>query len=183
MPFKFKFRTIVASFLRSQRSTIAFASAAGALYLLPLTQSSTVSVSTTGVLQRFHYTALCDSNTGEESTTKEVAAVPAASGDAGDSPLTPTATVTPTDDSPLPPTPTVTVGIDDDDEEEMDDETWEKSKSGCSFCKFFLESPCRVQFRNWSKCVDKCHKKDADFKVICTEYTQVGLCCFIKVLH
>ena len=50
------------------------------------------------------------------------------------------------------------VVIDDDDDDD-DDEAWEKEKENCSFCKFFIDSPCKKQFKRWSKCVDRCKEQ------------------------
>lgn len=60
-------------------------------------------------------------------------------------------------------------------EEEIDE--WEKEKQKCSFCKFFLGSPCRVQFRDWSKCVDKAKAADENFVEICQNYSDALFAC------
>jgi hypothetical protein len=56
----------------------------------------------------------------------------------------------------------------DGDKIDVDDEEWEKKKSECSFCRMFLESPCKAQFKLWSKCVDKAKSEDVDFKDVCS---------------
>ena len=57
-------------------------------------------------------------------------------------------------------------------ETSIDDEEWEKKKMECSFCRMFLESPCKAQFKLWSKCVDKAKGDDLDFKEICTDQSK-----------
>lgn len=68
---------------------------------------------------------------------------------------------------PLPPL----VAVEDEDAE------WEEKKKHCSFCRHFLESPCRLQFKGWSKCVEKCKEEDSDFVEICSSYTRELVAC------
>lgn len=58
-----------------------------------------------------------------------------------------------------------------------DDLEWEEKKRNCSFCRHFLESPCKLQFKNWSKCVEKCKEKDTDFVEICSSHTRDLVTC------
>ena len=58
--------------------------------------------------------------------------------------------------------------VDDDDE---DDAEWMAEKEKCSFCKQFLQSPCKIPFRKWSKCVDKAKEEDLEFVAACFQYT------------
>ena len=60
---------------------------------------------------------------------------------------------------------------------EDDDAEWEEKKKNCSFCRHFLESPCRLQFKAWSKCVEKCKEDDTDFVEICSPYTRELVTC------
>jgi hypothetical protein len=62
-------------------------------------------------------------------------------------------------------------------EDTGDDEAWEAEKQKCSFCKQFLDSPCKVQFKGWSKCVDKAKELNIDFVAACTDYTDKLLDC------
>lgn len=62
--------------------------------------------------------------------------------------------------------------IDDDD-----DATWEERKQKCSFCRQFLESPCKFQFRQWSRCVDKAKAEEKEFIEACQLYTRALLNC------
>lgn len=55
---------------------------------------------------------------------------------------------------------------------ELEDEEWELEKQKCSFCKFFLSSPCRNQFTKWSKCVDLAKAREEDFVQACAAYTK-----------
>lgn len=91
----------------------------------------------------------------------------------------------PTPTTPPPPTPptlpktpvvstTAAITIDDDDKE---DEAWELEKESCSFCRQFLKSPCKLQFRRWSKCVDKAKELDVEFVKACAMYTEGLLQC------
>lgn len=57
-------------------------------------------------------------------------------------------------------------------DEELEDQEWLLEKEKCSFCKFFLGSPCRNQFTKWSKCVDLAKSKDQDFVKACSVYTK-----------
>jgi hypothetical protein len=56
----------------------------------------------------------------------------------------------------------------DNDEEDVE---WNVEKEKCSFCRQFLQSPCKNQFRRWSKCVDLAKEKDVDFVKACSGYT------------
>ncbi len=62
-------------------------------------------------------------------------------------------------------------------EDAGDDEEWESEKRKCSFCRFFLNSPCRHEFKYWSKCVDKAKQLDVDFAQACHVYTSKLLDC------
>ena len=65
-------------------------------------------------------------------------------------------------------------------EEEEDPETimaWEKEKSGCSFCQYFLHSPCATPFRKWSKCVDLAKAENLDYVTTCSDYTDALMKC------
>lgn len=59
--------------------------------------------------------------------------------------------------------------------EEVDD--WEVEKEKCSFCKAFLKSPCKLQFKSWSICVDKAKEDNEDFVSKCSEFTDALLEC------
>ena len=43
--------------------------------------------------------------------------------------------------------------VKEDDENSVDE--WEIEKEKCELCKFFLRSPCKLPFKNWSKCMEK----------------------------
>jgi hypothetical protein len=62
-------------------------------------------------------------------------------------------------------------------EDVEDDSEWENSKQSCSFCKGFLQSPCKEPFRKWSKCVDKAKELDVDFIESCKHYTLALMAC------
>jgi hypothetical protein len=61
--------------------------------------------------------------------------------------------------------------------EEEEDAAWEEKKKNCSFCRHFLDSPCKVQFKGWSKCVEKCKDDDSDFVEICGSFTRDLVTC------
>eukprot|EP00601_Ochromonadales_sp_CCMP2298_P036889 CAMPEP_0173355228 /NCGR_PEP_ID=MMETSP1144-20121109/17638_1 /TAXON_ID=483371 /ORGANISM="non described non described, Strain CCMP2298" /LENGTH=182 /DNA_ID=CAMNT_0014303893 /DNA_START=164 /DNA_END=708 /DNA_ORIENTATION=- len=63
------------------------------------------------------------------------------------------------------------------DEEAVDDKDWEAEKEKCSFCKFFIESPCKTQFKHWSKCVDRAKTENVEFAEACSRYTQALMVC------
>lgn len=63
------------------------------------------------------------------------------------------------------------------DDSELDDADWELEKQKCSFCKFFLSSPCRNQFTKWSKCVDLAKAREEDFVQACALYTKDLMSC------
>ena len=58
-----------------------------------------------------------------------------------------------------------------DDEDDEDDAEWMAEKEKCSFCKQFLQSPCKIPFRKWSKCVDKAKEENLEFVAACFQYT------------
>jgi hypothetical protein len=64
-----------------------------------------------------------------------------------------------------------------DDDTEVDDEAWNKKQEECSFCKSFLQSPCRDPFKKWSKCVEKSKELDIEFVKACRIYTDSLLQC------
>jgi GCK domain len=59
----------------------------------------------------------------------------------------------------------------EDNGEDEDDAEWMVEKEKCSFCKQFLESPCKIPFRRWSKCVDKAKENNLEFVGACFKYT------------
>lgn len=69
----------------------------------------------------------------------------------------------------VPETKQAPIVIDDDDDE--DDAEWMAEKEKCSFCKQFLQSPCKIPFRKWSKCVDKAKEENLEFIGACFQYT------------
>lgn len=60
---------------------------------------------------------------------------------------------------------------------EQDDEAWEAEKQKCSFCRMFLASPCRLEFKGWSKCVDAAKSRDEDFVSVCSQFTKALMEC------
>ena len=58
-----------------------------------------------------------------------------------------------------------------------DDEAWEAEKQSCSVCRQFLQSPCKLPFKNWSKCVDKAKVDSTDFITECSQYTTALMHC------
>lgn len=62
-----------------------------------------------------------------------------------------------------------------DEDEELE---WDIKKENCSFCKMFLESPCKRQFQRWSKCVDNAKKiNEDDFVIPCAPCTHDLMSC------
>ena len=59
-----------------------------------------------------------------------------------------------------------------DEDEELE---WDIKKDNCPFCRTFLDSPCRVSFQRWSKCVDQAKKNGEDYIGLCKSYTEVSL--------
>lgn len=59
-----------------------------------------------------------------------------------------------------------------EEDRELTEEEWEIEKSKCSFCRQFIESPCKEVFKKWSKCVDRCKEEENDFVAICSEQTK-----------
>ena len=39
--------------------------------------------------------------------------------------------------------------------EDLEYDEWEKVNVSCSFCKTFIDSPCKFTFKNWHVCVDR----------------------------
>jgi len=54
---------------------------------------------------------------------------------------------------------------------------WEQEKSSCSFCTYFLESPCAQPFRQWSQCVDLAKARQLDYISTCSVYTTALMAC------
>jgi hypothetical protein len=65
--------------------------------------------------------------------------------------------------------------IEDDTPE--NDAKWVEEKQHCSFCRSFLTSPCKEQFKKWSKCVDKAKEMEVDFIEGCSHYTKALMSC------
>lgn len=59
--------------------------------------------------------------------------------------------------------------VDSDNAEEVD--TWEEQKKHCSFCKHFIESPCKMAFKKWSICVENAKNDEKDFVTLCSQAT------------
>ena len=64
-----------------------------------------------------------------------------------------------------------------DDNEAEDDAEWLLEKEKCSFCKSFLHSPCKIQFRHWMKCIDKSKELEVDMVEACTDYSTLLFAC------
>jgi hypothetical protein len=47
-----------------------------------------------------------------------------------------------------------------DEDEELE---WDSKRETCGFCKMFLDSPCRMNFQRWSKCVDRNKTDGTDY--------------------
>eukprot|EP00607_Mallomonas_marina_P009814 CAMPEP_0182419590 /NCGR_PEP_ID=MMETSP1167-20130531/4008_1 /TAXON_ID=2988 /ORGANISM="Mallomonas Sp, Strain CCMP3275" /LENGTH=172 /DNA_ID=CAMNT_0024594585 /DNA_START=71 /DNA_END=589 /DNA_ORIENTATION=- len=60
---------------------------------------------------------------------------------------------------------------------EEEEEQWEIEKEKCSFCKHFLKSPCKAEFKGWSKCVDKAKEEEKDFVSVCNAQTEALILC------
>lgn len=57
------------------------------------------------------------------------------------------------------------------------DAAWEEDKLKCSFCRQFIESPCKQPFKLWSKCVDIAKEQNRDFIDVCKDYTRALMDC------
>lgn len=64
-----------------------------------------------------------------------------------------------------------------DEECSIDDEEWLAEKEKCAFCRMFIYSPCRYQFKKWSMCVDKAKAGDIDYTRACSRYTRALMGC------
>ena len=84
------------------------------------------------------------------------------------------ADVTPPAASPPPAAAVPQLVIEDDDAKDAE---WDVEKEKCSFCRQFLQSPCKAPFRRWSKCVDLAKEKDLDFVKACKDYTNALMDC------
>ncbi len=49
---------------------------------------------------------------------------------------------------------------------------WEEKKKHCSFCRHFIQSPCKLQFKEWSICVETAKEEDKDFVEECSMFTK-----------
>jgi len=70
--------------------------------------------------------------------------------------------------------PTFRASLDDTDN---DDKHWDEKMSHCSFCRHFLLSPCKEQFKSWSRCVDQSRAAGEDFTTVCAEQTRFLMKC------
>jgi len=77
------------------------------------------------------------------------------------------------DDTPDGSGPTFLAALDDVD----DDKHWDEKMSQCSFCRHFLLSPCKEQFKRWSRCVDQSKAVGEDFTTVCAEQTRFLMQC------
>lgn len=80
-----------------------------------------------------------------------------------------------TDEAPREPDKSVSFSL--DDFPYVEDPAWDEEKQNCSFCKHFLASPCKTQFKRWSNCVDKAKESNLDFISACTVFTGLLLDC------
>lgn len=74
--------------------------------------------------------------------------------------------------------------------DEDDGGKWEEEKKHCSFCRSFINSPCKEPFKKWSKCVDKAKEmENVDFIEACSTYTRGLMKCtevheeFFRAMH
>ncbi len=58
-----------------------------------------------------------------------------------------------------------------------EDAAWDAKKSTCSFCQFFMESPCAVPFRKWSRCVDLAKEDGLNYVTTCAIFTNALMAC------
>lgn len=58
-----------------------------------------------------------------------------------------------------------------------EDARWEVEKEKCPFCRQFLLSPCKEEFKHWSKCVDKAKESDLDYIGSCSVFTRALMTC------
>ena len=54
---------------------------------------------------------------------------------------------------------------------------WDAEKQSCSFCQYFLASPCADPFRKWSRCVDIAKEENLDYVSTCSVYTNALMKC------
>jgi hypothetical protein len=52
-----------------------------------------------------------------------------------------------------------------------EDIAWMKEKMQCGFCRYFLNGPCKQQYKQWAKCIDRTKEEGGDFAVACEKYT------------
>jgi hypothetical protein len=63
----------------------------------------------------------------------------------------------------------VETAVDTVNNEEEDE--WEQQKKHCSFCRHFIESPCKLAFKKWSICVENAKNDEKDFVSLCSQAT------------
>ena len=78
------------------------------------------------------------------------------------------------DESEAPSVPVAKIIVEDGGEAE-DDTAWALEKQECAFCRNFLGSPCRIAFRQWSKCADMSNPEEV--AAACTDYTSTLIRC------
>jgi hypothetical protein len=52
-----------------------------------------------------------------------------------------------------------------------EEDEWEKQKKHCSFCRHFIDSPCKLPFKKWSICVENAKNDEKDFVSLCSQAT------------
>jgi hypothetical protein len=60
----------------------------------------------------------------------------------------------------------------DDAYKNYDEEYLQNKANGCSFCKQFIYSPCKIPFINWLHCIDKAKAEDRDYVESCKNVTR-----------
>jgi hypothetical protein len=69
-----------------------------------------------------------------------------------------------------------------EDEGTPEDIAWMASKMQCSFCRYFMNGPCKQQYKQWAKCVDRAEADGKNAERACKLYSSALFqCCATPV--
>lgn len=73
--------------------------------------------------------------------------------------------------------PIIDIPLSDVESGPEEDAKWVAKEAECSFCRQFLNSPCKEEFKRWSKCVDLAKQRQGDYVGSCVAYTRALMGC------
>jgi hypothetical protein len=52
-------------------------------------------------------------------------------------------------------------------------EYWEDKARHCSFCRYFMHTPCINKFKRWSNCIEQANEMGLDVVEACADYSAI----------